>query len=119
MKKKELGRITRHKRLRNKIIGTEKCPRLNVYKSLKNFHAQLIDDIKGATLLSISTAQPEFKKAQPIGGNVKAANILGENFALLAKKKGIEQVVFDRGGFKFHGRIKAFADAARKGGLKF
>lgn len=117
--KKEIGRKLRHKRIRKKIFGTQDRPRLSVYKSLKNLHAQLIDDISGNTLFSLSTSAKTFKKKQVYGGNVKAAQILGEAFAEEAKKKGIEKVIFDRSGFKYHGRLKSFADAVRKGGLKF
>jgi len=117
--KLHLGRIRRHKRLRRKISGTSQKPRLCVYRSLSNFHVQAIDDSKGHTLLSISTLDKDFKKQAPYGGNVKAAAALGEFFAAKAKEKGISEITFDRGGFAFAGRIRAFADGARKAGLKF
>jgi len=112
-------RINRHLRIRKKIAGTPELPRLCVYRSLQNLHVQLIDDSKGATLLYLSTLNKEFRPQVKYGGNVKAAAMLGEYFAKKAKEKGITRVCFDRGGNLYHGRIKAFAEAARKGGLEF
>ncbi len=117
--KKESGRLKRHRRIRKKIFGTTEVPRLCVHRSLKNIEAQLIDDMKEKTILSLSTNSKEFKEKLSYGGNVKAAFLLGEIFAKKAKKKGIKKVVFDRGGYLYHGRIKTFADAVRKGGLIF
>jgi len=116
---KEYKRLRRHKRLRKKIVGTRKRPRLAVHRSLKNIHAQFIDDISGQTICTVSTADKKVKEKVRYGGNKKAAEILGEAAAGIAKSKGIEKVVFDKGGYVYHGRIKAFADAARKGGLSF
>ncbi|MFH1778763.1 MAG: 50S ribosomal protein L18 [Candidatus Omnitrophota bacterium] len=116
---KELGRLKRHQRIRRKIEGTKERPRLSVHRSLKNIFVQLIDDIEGKTLYSISTLDKRFKEKFKGGGNVKAAEILGEMFAREAQGKGIRQVVFDRGGYLYHGRLKALAEAARKAGLEF
>ena len=112
------ARIKRHKRIRKKVIGSQSKPRLSVYKSLKNIFAQIIDDENSCTLLSCSTQNKEIKD-QCKNRNVKTAGILGEFVAKKAQEKGIETVVFDRGGYPYHGRIKALAEAARKGGLKF
>lgn len=117
--KKEADRTRRHKRLRKKIIGSEKRPRLSIHRSLENLYVHFIDDIKGRSLCSISTLDPEVKKKAAYGGNVKAAQVLGEAAAMLAKSKGMSKVVFDRGGYVYHGRIKAFAEYARKNGLIF
>ena len=117
--KKLKGIARRRKRIRKKIIGTKERPRLSVARSNKNIYTQLIDDLKGQTMLSISTASPEVKKAVKYGGNIKAAKALGESLAKRAKEKGITKAVFDRSGRLYHGRIKALAEAARKGGLLF
>ena len=117
--KKEYARVRRHKRLRKKIIGTEKRPRLSIHRSLGNLYVQFIDDINEKTLCSISTLDAKVKDKFKYGGNVKAAAVLGETAAMLAKSKGISKVIFDRGGYIYHGRIKAFAEAARKNGLAF
>ena len=116
---KETTRIRRHKRLRQKIIGSNARPRMTVHRSLANFYVQFIDDINGKTLCSISTLSPKIKGKVKYSGNIKAAEVLGEIAALLAKSKGISKVVFDRGGYIYHGRIKAFAESARKNGLSF
>ena len=102
-----------HNRIRAKLSGTGERPRLNVYRSLNNIYAQLIDDEKGVTLVSASTIKLK------TGGNVAAAREIGKAVAELAVEKGIKKVVFDRGGFLYHGRIKALADAAREAGLEF
>jgi large subunit ribosomal protein L18 len=102
-----------HARIRAKLSGTGERPRLNVYRSLNNIYAQLIDDEKGVTLVSASTIKLK------TGGNVAAAREIGKTVAELAVEKGIKRVVFDRGGFLYHGRIKALADAAREAGLEF
>ena len=104
-----------HKRIREKLSGTSVRPRLNVYRSLNHIYAQIVDDMGGKTLVSASTRQAKSKT----GGNVAAAKEIGKVVALKAKEKGITQVVFDRGGYLYHGRIKALADAAREAGLKF
>ena len=104
-----------HDRIRRKLAGTGERPRLNVYRSLNHIYAQVIDDQKGETLISVSTLTLKAKS----GGNVAAAKEIGKAVAELAVKKGIKQVVFDRGGYLYHGRIKALADAAREAGLEF
>jgi len=107
-----------HQRIRKKLQGTPERPRLNVYRSLNHIYAQLIDDMSGKTLVSASTA--EGKKAESrTGGNVAAAKTVGQTIAERAKAKGISKVVFDRGGYIYHGRVRALADAARQGGLQF
>ena len=107
-----------HDRIRKKILGTAERPRLNVYRSLNHIYAQLIDDHKGLTLFSASSAEGK-KGERRTGGNVASAKATGKTIAERAKAKGIDKVVFDRGGYLYHGRIKALADAAREGGLKF
>jgi large subunit ribosomal protein L18 len=104
-----------HDRIRRKMAGTEARPRLNVYRSLNHIYAQVIDDQKGETLVSASTLGLKVKT----GGNVAAAKEIGKAVAELAVKQGIKKVVFDRGGYLYHGRIKALADAAREAGLEF
>ena len=110
------ARIQRHKRVRGKISGTAERPRLCVFRSAKNIYAQLIDDVAGATLASASTLD---KGAKDFGGNKEAAKKVGKLIAENAKKVGITEVVFDRGGYLFHGRVKELADSARENGLKF
>ena len=112
---KNKQRQRRHERIRNKVIGTESCPRLSVFRSNANIHAQIIDDAKGTTLVSCSSI--ELKLAN--GGNVEAAKQVGTEVAKRALAKGIENVVFDRGGYIYHGRVEALAEAAREAGLKF
>ena len=113
------GRLRRKKRIRRHIIGTSRRPRLSIYRSHKNFYVQLVDDIKGHTVLSLSTASPKLKGVFKYGGNVKAASALGEELAKKAKAGGITKIVFDRSGYIYHGRIKALAEAVRKGGFTF
>lgn len=115
------NRIIRHFRIRKKVQGTPERPRLSVYPSLQHMEAQIIDDFGQTTLLGLSTKSQDFKKKSglKLAGNVKAAAGFGKFVAEKAKEKGIEKVVFDRGGFLYHGRIKAFADAAREQGLSF
>ena len=110
------ARLKRHRRVRSKISGTAECPRLNVFRSSKNIYAQIIDDVKGATLVAASTLDKEFTGN---GGNKEAARKVGELIAKRAKEKGITDVVFDRGGYLYTGRVKAVADGAREAGLKF
>lgn len=110
------ARLTRHKRVRGKISGTANCPRLNVFRSTNNIYAQLIDDVTGATLCAASTLDKEF---DGYGGNKEAANKVGKLLATRAADKGISEVVFDRGGYIYHGRVKELAEGAREGGLKF
>ena len=104
-----------HKRIREKLSGTSSRPRLNVYRSLNHIYAQLIDDMDGKTIVSASTREAKIKT----GGNLAAAKAVGKQIAEKAKAKGVDKVVFDRGGYLYHGRIKALADAAREAGLKF
>ena len=112
-------RRKRHLRVRNKLTGTTVRPRLNVFRSTKHIYAQLIDDSKGVTLVSASTLDPEIKGSIENGGNVDAAVKVGQAVAKRAQEQGYTEVVFDRGGYLYHGRIKALADAAREAGLKF
>ena len=109
-------RIKRHTRVRGKISGTAERPRLCVFRSENNIYAQIIDDVAGNTLVSASTVEKGFEGN---GGNIEAAKKIGALAAERALQKGIEEVVFDRGGYIYHGRVKALAEAAREGGLKF
>ena len=109
-------RLKRHKRVRAKISGTPECPRLNVFRSNANIYAQIIDDVNGVTLVSANTLEKGFEGAT---GNAEAAKKVGVVLAERAKAKGIEDVVFDRGGYIFHGRVAALAEGAREGGLNF
>ena len=115
---KNVSRQRIHDRIRKKMVGTEERPRLNVYRSLNHIYAQVIDDLKGVTIAAASTAEGK-KSDRTTGGNVASAKTVGKTIAERAKQKGITQVVFDRGGYLYHGRIKALADAAREAGLKF
>jgi len=108
-------RKKRHLRVRNKVSGTPECPRLNVFRSNTHIHAQIIDDVNGVTLASSSSVTLKIEN----GSNVEAATIVGKDIAEKAVAKNIEKVVFDRGGYVYHGRVKALADAAREAGLKF
>ncbi|MGI8942378.1 MAG: 50S ribosomal protein L18 [Actinomycetota bacterium] len=114
-KKKVRGRRLRHNRVRKKVVGTSDRPRLAVYRSNRHMYAQLIDDFTGRTLVSAST----LKDAGSAADRIKAAQAVGEAIAGRAKDAGIELVTFDRGGFRYHGRVKAIADGAREGGLNF
>lgn len=113
---KNKARKKRHLRVRNHISGTASCPRLNVFRSLSNIYAQVIDDEKGITLVAASSKDKDFSG---YGGNIEAAKAVGAAIAKRALDKGIEEVVFDRGGYLYHGRIAALAEAAREAGLKF
>jgi len=114
------GRQRRHKIIRKKLIGTKERPRLSIYRSINNIYAQIIDDFTGTTVLSLSTSSSALKeKVGKDAGNVKGAAALGTALAELCKKNGVVKVVFDRSGYLYHGRIKALAEAARKGGLEF
>jgi len=117
--KKALARQRRHERIRKKISGTVARPRLCVYKSNKHIYAQIIDDTKGMTLVSACTIDKEVKSTLKPGCNITNAKQIGKLVAKRAIVKGIDTVVFDRGGYIYHGRIKALADAAREEGLKF
>ena len=109
-------RLKRHKRVRAKISGTPEMPRLNVFRSEANIYAQVIDDVNGVTLASASSLD---KAIEGYGGNIAAATAVGKLVAERAKAKGLETVVVDRGGYLYHGRVKALAEGAREGGLKF
>ncbi len=116
---KKNKRLRRKIRIRKKIKGTAERPRLTVYRSLKYIYAQLIDDVEGKTIVSASTVEKEVKEKLKSTKNIEAAKVVGELVAKRALERGIESVVFDRNGYKYHGRIKALADAAREAGLKF
>jgi large subunit ribosomal protein L18 len=107
-----------HDRIRKKVMGTPERPRLNVYRSLNHIYVQVIDDLKGVTLVSASSAEGK-KETRSSGGNLASAKNVGKAVAERAKAKGITKVVFDRGGYIYHGRVKALADAAREAGLQF
>lgn len=117
VRKHEIQR--RHERLRDRISGTTERPRLAVFRSQQHIYAQIIDDVAGKTLVAASTLEPELRNALANGRTVEAATAVGKAIAERAKSKGIESVVYDRGGFLYHGRIAALADAAREGGLAF
>ena len=110
-------RKERHTRIRNSVSGTNERPRLNVFRSNANITAQIIDDVKGSTLVSASSLEKELKIKN--GGNIEAARLVGAEIAKRAKKAHITEVVFDRGGYLYHGRVKALAEAARENGLEF
>ena len=110
------ARQKRHTRVRAKISGTAECPRLNVFRSLQHIYAQIIDDVSGKTLVSASTVEKDF---EDYGGNKSAARKVGITLAKRAAEKGITDVVFDRGGYVYHGRVQELAEGAREGGLKF
>ena len=112
---KNAVRVRKHARVRAKISGTSSYPRLVVFRSNKHIEAQIIDDVKGVTLASASSVQIKLSN----GGNVEGAKVVGAKIAEVAKAKKISKVVFDRGGYLYHGRVAALADAAREGGLKF
>lgn len=116
---KNKTRKKRHLRVRKKVSGTATKPRLNVFRSAKHIYAQLIDDTRGVTLAAASTLDPEIRDQISYGGNVEAAAKVGQLIAKRGLEKGITEVVFDRGGYLYHGRIKALADGAREGGLQF
>lgn len=111
-----VARLRRHQRVRKNISGTAEKPRLNVFRSLNHIYAQIIDDTKGMTLVSASSMDKDF---QGKGGNIEAAKIVGKMVAERALEKGIKTVVFDRGGYIYHGRVAALAEGAREGGLEF
>jgi large subunit ribosomal protein L18 len=118
-KAKAKARLRRRQHVRRRIVGTTERPRLTVFRSSKHIYAQLIDDLAGRTLAAASSLSPEVHKDLPYGGNVKAAKAVGKRLAEVAKEKGIQKAAFDRGHYRYHGRIKALADAAREGGLQF
>jgi len=118
-REKRLARMRRHSRVRKQVYGTSERPRLNVFRSLKHIHAQVIDDTQGHTLVAASTLDPDVRSE--LGGKAKAsqAKLVGAVLAERALAAGIKQVVFDRGGYRYHGRVRALAEAAREGGLEF
>lgn len=113
------GRAVRHRRIRQVVRGTAARPRLVVFRSLKHIYAHVVDDERGATLVTAGSLSKELRQPGKSGGNIPAAKAVGELVARRAKEKGIERVVFDRAGYKYHGRVKALADAARAAGLAF
>jgi len=117
--KKELSRLKRHRRIRMRLSGDSARPRLVIHRSLSNISAQLVDDTQNKVIFSLSTYDKALKTKFPSAGNIKSAENFGEIFAKEAKQKGINKIVFDRAGYLYHGRVKAFADALRKGGLEF
>jgi large subunit ribosomal protein L18 len=116
---KNVARKRRHIRVRRKLEGTQQRPRLNVFRSSNHIYAQVIDDSQGVTIVSASTLDPEIRAAIGHGGNIESAQKVGELVAKRAIEKGIKSVVFDRGGYLYHGRIQALADSAREAGLEF
>jgi large subunit ribosomal protein L18 len=119
LKEKNRRRLKRHKGIRKKVFGDKEKPRLSVYRSSKNIYCQLIDDATGKTLASASTLIKDIKDKLPYNGNVEAAKLVGQKIAEEAAKIGITKVVFDRSGYKYHGRVKALADSARENNLVF
>jgi large subunit ribosomal protein L18 len=115
---KNQTRSKAHQRIRKRMVGTPERPRLNVYRSLNHIYVQVVDDLHGKTLVSASTVEGA-KASKRTGGNVAAAKEIGKRIAERAKEKGIAKVVFDRGGYLYHGRVKALAEAARAAGLQF
>ena len=120
-KSRRLQRERRHRRVRKKIWGTAERPRLVVYRSLRNTEGQLVDDDRAETILGLSTLAPEIREMEVEDGNrkVEKARAAGKLLAERAQEEGISAVIFDRGGYKFHGRVRAFAEGAREGGLEF
>ena len=120
IKPKRENRLKRKKRVRKKIEGTPETPRLTVFRTARHIYAQIIDDSSGGTLVAASTISKDLKsKAKGISGNIKGAILVGETIGKKGRKKRIKQVVFDRNGFLYHGRVKALADKARENGLEF
>jgi large subunit ribosomal protein L18 len=118
-KRKAVSQERRRNRVRRAVRGTADRPRLTVFRSSKHIYVQLIDDDQGKTLVAASTVSPELKGKVNYGGNIKAAEAVGDLVAQKAKSAGLSKICFDRGHYRYHGRIKALADAARKGGLDF
>ncbi len=117
-KARQVRRLRRHRRVRRKVSGTQERPRLVVYRSLKNIEAQIVDDVQGVTLLGISTRSADVRSTDELSKSERG-KLAGKVLAERAKEKGITKVVFDRGGYLYHGRVKAFAEGAREGGLEF
>ena len=113
------AQLRRRQHVRRRVIGTAERPRLTVFRSSKHIYAQLIDDHTGVTLAAASSVVPDVRTAVKYGGNIKAAQAVGKKLAEVAKEKGLLKAAFDRGHYKYHGRVKALADAAREGGLQF
>lgn len=111
-------RLLRHRRIRKRLLGTQEKPRLSVFRSLKHIYVQVIDDERGHTLVSASTLDKELRPHQAGSGSIEAAKAVGQLVARRALERGIAEVVFDRGGHAYHGKVKALADAAREAGLK-
>ena len=118
-KTKHRRQLRRRRHVRSHVIGTAERPRLTVFRSSKHIYVQLIDDLSGATLASASSRTKDVASGLPYGGNIKGSQVVGKKIAEVALAKGISKVAFDRGHYRYHGRIKALADAAREGGLKF
>jgi large subunit ribosomal protein L18 len=116
---KQRRRLRRRNHVRKKLQGNAERPRLTVFRSSKHIYAQLVDDLAGVTVAAASSVEADVKKTVPYGGNIKAAQAVGKRLAELAKGKGVQKAAFDRGHYRYHGRIKALADAARQGGLQF
>ena len=112
-------RLRRRNHVRRRVVGTAERPRLSVFRSSKHIYAQLIDDLSGVTLAAASSLAPDVRGSLKYGGNIKAAQVVGKKLAEAAKEKGIAKAAFDRGHYRYHGRVKALADAAREGGLQF
>ncbi len=124
--RKPVGKITRlehrrqlHRRVRSKVSGTTSLPRLNVFRSHKHIYAQVIDDAQGRTLVAVSTLDKQVRQQASYGGNAAAAKIVGKVLGERAQAAGVTRVAFDRGGYRYHGRVKVLAEAAREAGLKF
>jgi len=118
-KAKHRRQLRRRHHVRSNMTGTSERPRLTVFRSSKHIYAQLIDDLKGETLATVSSRAKDVRTDLPYGGNIKAAQIVGKKLAEMAVAKGITKAAFDRGHYRYHGRVKALADAAREGGLQF
>jgi len=118
-KNKHKRQLRRRNHVRRSIVGTAERPRLSVFRSSKHIYAQLIDDLTGVTLAAVSSRAKDVVPGTPYGGNIKAAAVVGKKLAEVAKEKGIAKAAFDRGHYRYHGRVKALADGAREGGLQF
>lgn len=116
---RRLARMRRHRQVRKHVVGTPERPRLNVFRSLKHIYAQVIDDSLGHTLAASSTLDPQVRKQVSGLSKVEQARLVGKTLAAQALAKGVTKVVFDRGGYRYHGRVKALAEGAREGGLEF
>ncbi|HIC92806.1 MAG TPA: 50S ribosomal protein L18 [Anaerolineae bacterium] len=117
--KRRLARLRRHRRVRKKVVGTPERPRLSVFRSLKHIYAQIIDDSRGHTLVAASTLDPQLRGQLDGLTKTEQARLVGKLLAERALARGVKKVAFDRGGYKYHGRVKALAEAAREGGLEF